>query len=113
MTTTDAHFRMATTPCVSCGPDKADQSLLEVQPSQCKEIRLSAEMQWFEKAVHRFVASGIYLLGGQPGARKSGLALQLALDRARQNMPCLFILNEEPASRLRERALLLTRKWPA
>jgi predicted ATP-dependent serine protease len=70
-------------------------------------------MQWFEKAVHRFVASGIYLLGGQPGARKSGLALQLALDLARQDQPSLFILNEEPAGRLRERALMLTSKWPA
>ena len=58
------------------------------------------------------VQGGGYLLGGAPGSFKSGLALQLSLDLNRQGVRTLIILTEEPAHRLKDRALLMTAQWP-
>ena len=88
------------------------RSLLHVLPSEMTTLPLSAESRWFSDAVGQFVASGIYLLAGQPGSRKSGLALQLGLDLARRGHRSLLVLTEEPASRLKERALKMTTDWP-
>jgi predicted ATP-dependent serine protease len=87
------------------------QSLLSVATAEPESVPLSSEMRWLTNAVGRLVRAGIYLLAGQPGSRKSGLALQMCLDLARQNHKCLIILNEEPASRLKERAIQMSSRW--
>src|SRR5688500_12246674 len=52
-----------------------------------------------------FAQGGIYLLAGPPGSRKSGLALQVALDRGATGKRSLLLLSEEWPSRVTERAL--------
>src|SRR4051812_35738831 len=47
---------------------------------------------------------GIHLISGPPGSRKSGLALQLALDRGAHGSRSLVLLSEESTARVRERA---------
>lgn len=47
---------------------------------------------------------GIALLVGAPGARKSGFALQAALDRGANGSKSLMLLSEESVARVRERA---------
>ena len=68
---------------------------------------------WFGSFVGGLERGAIYLLGGSPGARKSGLALQLALDLARRGVKSLFLLTEEPAARLYDRAAAMMTDWPA
>lgn len=47
---------------------------------------------------------GIHLLAGVPGSRKSGLALQLALERSARGHKSLLLLTEESVDRVRDRA---------
>jgi DNA repair protein RadA/Sms len=68
-------------------------------------------MRWLQELCGEVVQGGVYLLGGAPGGFKSGLALQLSLDLNRQGIRTLSILTEEPASRLKERALRMTGQW--
>lgn len=87
-------------------------SLLDVAQERQEWLPLSDEYRWATDLCGGFVQGGSYLLGGTPGAFKSGLALQLALDLCRQNIHTLFILTEEPAHRLKDRALRMTSQWP-
>lgn len=71
------------------------------------------EMDWLRGFLGGVRRGGIYLLGGAPGSRKSGLSLQIALDLARQGMRSLFLLSEESANRLYDRALPMMDEWSA
>ena len=73
---------------------------------------LSGELNWLGDLCGEFVQGGVYLLGGAPGGFKSGLALQVLLDLARQGQRVLSVLTEEPAHRLKDRALRMTAQWP-
>src|SRR4051812_41049788 len=73
-------------------------TLLQAGMEDQEHLRLSPQTRWWGMAVNRFAKAGIYLLAGPPGSRKSGLALQLALDLARSHQRTLFVLTEEPAS---------------
>lgn len=86
--------------------------LLDVAQARSEVVPLSESMAWFADLVGTFVAGGSYLLAGAPGTRKSGLALQLALGLARAGRKVLFILTEEPAARLKERAIRMCGGWP-
>ena len=89
----------------------AHTSLLAAQETPSVPHRLTAETKWLAASLGSFTQSGIYLLAGPPGSRKSGLALQLALDLARSHQRSLFVLTEEPAARLKARALTMTSDW--
>jgi DNA repair protein RadA/Sms len=86
-------------------------SLLTVAQHRQEWLPVSDEYQWATDLFGGFVEGGSYLLGGTPGAFKSGLAFQVGLDLCRQGMHVLFILTEEPAHRLKERALRMTSQW--
>lgn len=89
----------------------AAHSLIQVQQATHVPVPLTDAMQWFNEPLGQFVDGGIYLLAGPPGTRKSGLGLQVSLDLAKQGIKCLHILTEEPACRLKERALRMTSEW--
>lgn len=55
--------------------------------------------------------AGIYLLAGVPGGRKSGLALQLTLERAARGQRSLLLLTEESVERVRDRAERMVADW--
>lgn len=86
--------------------------LLDVDAARHEPLCLSDELTWLSDLGGQIVRGGVYLLGGAPGAFKSGLALQLSLDLNRRDIRTLTILTEEPSHRLRERALLMTSQWP-
>jgi DNA repair protein RadA/Sms len=86
--------------------------LLDVGQYHHEPLPLSDDLQWLKDLCGEVVQGGVYLLGGAPGGFKSGLALQLSLDLNRQGIRTLSILTEEPASRLKERALRMTGQWP-
>ena len=87
-------------------------SLLAVTGAIEKPITLSEGLRWFTEPLGQFWQGYVYLVAGQPGSRKSGLTLQVALDLASRGQKVLFILTEEPASRLRARALTMMSTWP-
>jgi DNA repair protein RadA/Sms len=58
------------------------------------------------------LAGGIYLLGGSPGGRKSGLATEIAIELATQDVPSVTILTEETERRFIERATRIMTDWP-
>ena len=86
--------------------------LLNVPQTRYEPLRLSDQLDWHTDFCGPIVRGGGYLLGGTPGAFKSGLALQLAIDLARQCVPTLLMLTEEPPHRAKERALRMTAEWP-
>lgn len=86
--------------------------LLDVAAGRIESLPLSDELNWLSDWCSPLVRGGVYLLGGAPGAFKSGLALQLSLDLNRRDIRTLTLLTEEPSHRLRERALLMTSQWP-
>lgn len=71
------------------------------------------EMEWLGSFLGGVQRGAIYLLGGAPGSRKSGMAVQLALDLARQDIRSLFLLTEESDQRLRERTFPMMNDWSA
>lgn len=85
--------------------------LLDIGSYRPQSLPLSESLDWFRGTVETFAQGASYLLAGQPGSRKSGLALQLALDLADQGLRTLFILTEEPSGRLRDRAVQMTQNW--
>jgi DNA repair protein RadA/Sms len=87
-------------------------SLLDVAAHRQEWLPLSDVYEWATELCGGFLRGGSYLLGGTPGAFKSGLALQLALDLNRQGVRTLSILTEEPAYRLKDRAIRMTSHWP-
>jgi DNA repair protein RadA/Sms len=86
--------------------------LLDVSQYRHEPLPLSDDMRWLRDLCGEVVQGGVYLLGGAPGGFKSGLALQLSLDLCRQGIRTLSILTEEPAHRLKERALRMSGQWP-
>src|SRR5687768_3782009 len=60
-------------------------SLLAAEETPSEPHRLPAQTKWLAASLGSFTRSGIYLLAGPPGSRKSGLALQLALDLGRSH----------------------------
>jgi DNA repair protein RadA/Sms len=87
-------------------------SLLEVGIAKERPLVLSDQLKWLTEPLGQFWQGYVYLVAGQPGSRKSGLSLQVALDLAQRGQKVLFILTEEPASRLLERALRMMSAWP-
>ena len=85
--------------------------LLNVSQMSHESLLLSAENEWHTAFAGPIMRGASTLLGGAPGAFKSGLALQLFLDLARQGVPQLVIATEEPPHRLKERALRMTSNW--
>jgi hypothetical protein len=71
------------------------------------------EMDWLGDFVGGVRRGGVYLLGGSPGSRKSGLALQLALDLTLNGMRSLFLLSEETPARLYDRSFPMMAEWTA
>ncbi len=69
--------------------------------------------QWLSDFLGDMIQGGSYLLGGAPGSRKSGLAMQIALDLARRDECVLFIPTEEPPTRLLDRAGPMMSGWSA
>lgn len=74
-------------------------------------LSLASRMAWFDDLVGLHIGS-VTLLAGSPGARKSGLATQLAASLAADGIRSLTILTEETPDRLRDRVTLMTRRWP-
>lgn len=91
--------------------DGPANSLLRFGSGKVTPLSLSPAMTWFGEVVGTFARGGCYLLAGAPGSRKSGLAMQLALDLARWGSRVLIVATEEPAARLRERAGRMTSHW--
>ena len=97
------------------GPSMAtsgSRSLLEIGLAKEKPLVLSDPLKWLIEPLGQVWQGYVYLVAGQPGSRKSGLTLQVALDLAQRGQKVLFILTEEPASRLLERALRMMSAWP-
>jgi DNA repair protein RadA/Sms len=92
--------------------ERAFNRLLDVGQFKIESVPLSGELHWIMDFCGNFVQGGVYLLGGAPGGFKSGLALQISLNLNRQGIHTLSIMTEEPAHRLKERALRMTAQWP-
>lgn len=87
-------------------------SLLHVSQVQHAALPLSSAFDWLVDLCGQVVRGGVYLLGGAPGANKSTLSRQIALDLAANGHRCLFILSEEPASRLKASVTRMMAGWP-
>ncbi len=102
-------------PAAHAAADRDDggpaNSLLRFASGRLAPLPLSPSMTWLGELVGTLARGGCYLLAGAPGSRKSGLAMQLALDLARLGRRVLIIATEEPAARLRERAGRMTAHW--
>ena len=83
-----------------------------MEPHERLPIGQSDRLDWFDEFIGGLLAGGIYLLGGSPGARKSGLSNQLALELATNGIPTVAVLTEESERRFLERASKLTSEWP-
>lgn len=69
-------------------------------------------LPWLDDYIGGLHAGSVVVLGGAPGARKSGLSAQLCLQLAAAGVPSVSLLTEETAERFRERAMRLTSDWP-
>ncbi len=87
--------------------DNSRRSLFDVDSAQYEQIPISDRLQWLKDTVTNLVQGGIYLIAGEPGIGKSTLALQIALDLASQGIPSVYLLTEQSASELKNRATLL------
>jgi DNA repair protein RadA/Sms len=85
--------------------------LLAVDDMVYPELPLSGSLRWLRDCVGQVVAGATYLVAGQPGIGKSRLSLQLALDLARGGNKALYIMTEEPKSRLKARAEQMCGQW--
>lgn len=97
-------------PVVSTPPSNPPSA--DVKQRRREDLPLR-DMDWFGSFLGGLRRGGVYLLGGSPGSRKSGLGLQLALDLARQGMRSLFLLSEETAERLYDRSFPMMSDWSA
>jgi DNA repair protein RadA/Sms len=89
-----------------------EKGLLAVDDLVYPELALSSALRWLRDCVGQVVAGATYLIAGQPGIGKSRLSLQVALDLARAGNKALYILTEEPKSRLKSRAEQMCGQWP-
>jgi len=93
-------------------PQPSPGSLLHVSGADYRRLPLSQSLQWLTDLCGGMVVlGGVYLLGGAPGANKSTLARQIALDLASQGHRTLFVLSEEPAYRLKGFLTRMTAGW--
>ena len=93
-------------------PDE-NSGLLGVDQAEHPEIELSDDLAWLRQRIGKFVAGGIYLIAGQPGIGKSTLGIQLALDLGRRGEKTLYILTEQNAQELAQRARRIGSRWPS
>src|SRR5687767_943652 len=92
-------------------PQVSGGGLTAVAVRSRQRLSLSPRMTWFDDLVGLHVGS-VALLAGSPGARKSGLATQIAATLAADGIRSLTVLTEEGADRLRDRVMRMTRRWP-
>src|SRR5438552_1107072 len=88
-------------------------SLLHVGGADYQPLPLSKSLGWLVELCGQVVQGGVYLIGGAPGANKSTLSRQIALDLATRGHRSLFILSEEPACRLKAFLSRMTAGWSA
>jgi predicted ATP-dependent serine protease len=81
------------------------------EPSERLPLGQTDRLSWFDDFLGGMLGGGIYLLGGSPGGRKSGLATQLALELGVQGIGSTTILTEESESRFIQRAAKITSEW--
>jgi len=86
-------------------------SLLHVSDVQCRSLPLSGKHRWLVNVAGKIVQGGTYLVDGAPGSGKSTLARQTGFDLASNGFPCLYILTEEPAARLKLAMTRMTDGW--
>lgn len=101
---------MLSLPRESAAPVLAN-SLLSTVVERRAELPLSEELSFLHDALHRFVAGGIYLFAGAPGAAKSLLACQIGMELGSQNLRSLFVVTEQNPSNLKETAIRTTGDW--
>ena len=87
-------------------------SIALTEPQAPLPVGDTERLSWFDDFIGGLLGGGVYLLGGSPGGRKSGLATQLVLELATQNIPSVSILTEETERRFIERATKITTDWP-
>lgn len=78
---------------------------------QYDELPVSDDLAWLRHRLGKLVKGGIYLVAGQPGIGKSTLAIQLALDLARNETESLYLLTEQSPGDLAHRARLMSSTW--
>jgi predicted ATP-dependent serine protease len=81
------------------------------EPTERLPIGESDRLEWFDDFIGGMLAGGIYLLGGSPGGRKSGLATQIVLELATRGVASVSVLTEESERRFVERATKITIGW--
>jgi site-specific recombinase XerD len=86
-------------------------SIALTEPQAPLPVGDTERLSWFDDFIGGLLGGGVYLLGGSPGGRKSGLATQLVLELATQNIPSVSILTEETERRFIERATKITTDW--
>jgi len=74
-------------------------------------IGQTERLAWLDEFLGGMLGGGIYLLGGSPGGRKSGLATQVVLELAAAGLPSISVLTEESERRFIERATKITSDW--
>jgi len=79
-------LRLASAESIFDGFPPVDHSLLSVQQASHESLALSEPLQWFVDLLGQFWLGFVYMLAGQPGSRKSGLSLQVALDLAQRGL---------------------------
>lgn len=102
-----------TTPRKSGDREQASlaNSLLQVPDVQYRSLPLSGKHRWLVNVAGQIVQGGTYLSDGVPGSGKSTLARQIGFDLASNGFPCLYILTEEPSSRLKHALTRMTEGW--
>jgi DNA repair protein RadA/Sms len=91
----------------------ASHRLLDVEHARYESLPLSQDFEWLKELCGQIVQGGVYLCAGPPGSNKSTFSRQWGLDLARQGHRVLFVLTEEPASRLKAAMLRMTSDWSA
>lgn len=76
-----------------------------------EELPVSDDLAWLRHRLGKLVQGGIYLVAGQPGIGKSTLAIQMALDLARNETQSLYLLTEQSPEDLAHRARLMSSAW--
>ncbi|HEV2293196.1 MAG TPA: ATPase domain-containing protein [Tepidisphaeraceae bacterium] len=82
------------------------------EPHESLPLGQNDRLVWFDEFIGGMLGGGIYLLGGSPGGRKSGLATQIVLELAAAGIPSISVLTEESERRFFERAAKLSSDWP-
>ncbi|MCE9554591.1 MAG: DNA repair protein RadA [Planctomycetes bacterium] len=90
-------------------PAPIHNSLFATPDERRAELLLPKDMQFFASALGgRFRAGALVLCGGSPGSGKSILTTQIALRLATMGAKSLFLLNEQSATAMKERADRMT-----